>query len=145
VNFETKKDGLRQTQDGLWKLTLTVLPEDMPVELMQAPMGTPYGLAMVKIDYDNPDKPVAEKSEGEKIRTRAVMLCKDSDFQSFSSAVYFNDKDESGAQETIKTTCYINSRSELTTNENAQERFLSLVEDFKAWQLENSYADNLNR
>jgi len=76
--MEVKKDGLRQTQDGIWKLTVTVMPEDMPVELMKAPMGSAYGLAMVPIDYDNPvtqndnvisksEPPINEKSTGHKL------------------------------------------------------------------------------
>ena len=44
MNFEVKKDGLRQMQDGLWKLSLTIMPEDMPMDLLQAPMGTLYNL-----------------------------------------------------------------------------------------------------
>lgn len=40
--FEAKKDGLRQTQDGLWKLGLTVAGDDLPAAVMSAQPGTRF-------------------------------------------------------------------------------------------------------
>lgn len=53
--FEAKKDGLRQTQDGLWKLTLTVLPHDMPAWLLSAPMGQLIGASGLHEIHDHAD------------------------------------------------------------------------------------------
>lgn len=50
ATFEAKKDGLRQTQDGLWKLTLTVI--DLPSWLLTASMGTRLQVAVVEIADD---------------------------------------------------------------------------------------------
>lgn len=57
VHCEAKKDGLRQTQDGLWRVTFTVSPLDMPASLMAARPGTRYLLALVEIGDD--EQPVA--------------------------------------------------------------------------------------
>ena len=57
-----KKDGLRQCQDGTWKLSLTVHPDDMPTALMTAPMGTCYAVAMVEIGDDG--QPVQQNAKG---------------------------------------------------------------------------------
>jgi len=45
----------------------------------------------------------------------------------------------------IYTFCNIKSRSELTTNRDAQGRFLELMDKFQAWQIEQRYGDNLTR
>jgi hypothetical protein len=158
INFEVKKDGMRQMQDGIWKLSLTVLPEDMPMELLQAPMGTPYGLAMVPIDYDNPEPvtsidigiptdpdtgiTVSEKSEGDKIRVRAVMLCKDAEFQKY---LFGNvnpshpGTNETAAKIHITTQCDISSRSELTENKEAQAKFRELDSQFTEWRQQQDF------
>jgi len=62
--MEVKKDGLRQTQDGIWKLTLTVHPNDMTNAILQAPMGTRYMAAMVAVgDDEQPVPEAASKAE----------------------------------------------------------------------------------
>jgi len=170
LNMEVKKDALRQTQDGIWKLTVTVHPSDMPVDLMIAPMGTRYGLAMVVIEDEqcannaqsssskssnssvsaNNAHTQNEKSEGDKIRIRAVILCKDDLFRNYlRSIIYVTAKDEDGLYDTCKDfilrQCDIESRSELTTNKEAQEKFRQLDQKFKDWQFEQKYPDNLTR
>lgn len=59
TGIEVKKDGLRQCQDGTWKLSLTVHPNDMPTSLMSAAMGTRYMAALVEIGDD--EQPVETK------------------------------------------------------------------------------------
>ncbi len=111
INMEVKKDGLHQLQSGSWKLTLTVNAEDMSMEIIQAAMGSPYGLAMVPIKYDDTPPNLdhfttseshpnyirtlsedqtkvrrrlgEEKSEGVKIKERACILCKEEKFQEY--------------------------------------------------------------
>jgi len=106
------------------------------------------------------DSLTAEKSEGDKLRVRAVLLCKDKYFQEFS----WNEADLNGfninlssspedvarspedvARNYIYRLCNIKSRSELTTNLDAQKLFRDLDRKFNDWQFENRYADNLER
>lgn len=54
---EAKKHALRQQQDGCWIMTLRVHQNDMPAEIMKAPMGTRYQLALVEIGDDEQPLP----------------------------------------------------------------------------------------
>lgn len=151
---EVKKDALRQTQSGEWKATFTLLPSDMPPELLQAPMGSRYYVVFVDADaYDEREgrvKPEPEQSEGEKLRTRAVLLCRDKIFQEYASyCINIPDAVASKTEHTAKGflcyTCGIISRSELATDQEAQIRFRELLNNFYQWKLENQYSDNLER
>lgn len=90
-----------------------------------------------------------EKSEGENLRTRAVLLCKDSEFQEYTKQTCWSlsgvSATEECASEHLKSFCGINSRSELATNIEAQSKFKELLEKYKDWQFENNYSDNINR
>lgn len=74
--MEVKKHGLRQMQDGHWVITFSLHPDDAPSSLLTDPMGTRYGLALVKMEEVEEEQP--------KIVTRAVMLCKDPAFQKYA-------------------------------------------------------------
>ena len=85
--IEVKKDGLRQVQDGTWKLSLTIHPNDVPTALLTAPMGTRYGMALVEIADDETRTPVADKSARKPATTRAEKarrLCGVPSFQWFA-------------------------------------------------------------
>lgn len=91
------------------------------------------------------------KSEGEKLRIRACCLCKDNEFQKWLveldiDSFYSNWKDmEQFSREYICTQCQITSRSELTTDYVAQEKFKLLDQLFKNWQNEQRWKDNLDK
>ena len=163
INMEVKKDGLQQLQSGSWKLTLTVNAEDMSMEIMQAPMGTPYGLAMVPIQYDdtppnldhftsykensNATTKVAEKTEGDKLRERACILCKEKDFQTYVNQIGAYGYNEAGARLFIYVECEIESRKTLVTCEAAQVLFKNMDRQYKEWlnPIEDQYKDNLEQ
>ena len=91
--FEAKKDSLRQTQDSLWKLGLTVA--DLPRDVAMAPAGTRYfivALPPLEEIADRPASPPAEQaapprermqqdkpeqSDADRAVTRAAILCND--------------------------------------------------------------------
>ena len=107
LSVEAKKDSLRQTQDGLWKITFTVSPTDMPAALMAARPGTRYMLALVEIGDDEepvtsgplaatpaastqppeetPKAPAKQRPAGaasqDKVVARAAILCGEPEFQ----------------------------------------------------------------
>lgn len=95
------------------------------------------------------EKITGEPTEGERLRTRAVMLCNDDIFQGYcisfggSSAVIPTRQD--GCATYIRYYCGIESRAEIATNINAQNKFKQLLAEFKAWKLSEQYADNLSR
>lgn len=117
--------------------------------------NTYVGIALLdKQIYHKP--PVAGKSdiqqtEGEKLRTRAGILCGDRQFQEFASG---NIAREFGtittdmrqqALDIIYGFCEIESRTELVDNIDAQHNFKMLLKKFDAWKVSQQYADNLSR
>lgn len=136
LRMEVKKDGLRQTQDGTWKLSLTVHPNDMSVALMQADMGTRFMCAMAQIGDD--EQPVERKPKTHSRTKAAVMACKDVEFQKWVAprAGYVmeelsTERREHWAKQAVYTLCKIGSRSELDTNPEAGKRWDNLWEQFK--------------
>lgn len=135
---------------------VVVLEVEIPEELFQdaiSKLGMPIGGESKPVAIALLDKSVVKESftgeptEGEKLRTRAVMLCKERGFQIFCESldkniIVFN---ENHAREFLINYCNIKSRSELATNIEAQNKFKELLESYKAWQFEQQYGDNLNR
>ena len=52
LQIEAKKHALRQQQDGCWILTMKIHQNDMPSEIMKAPMGARYVVALVEVGDD---------------------------------------------------------------------------------------------
>ncbi len=160
--IEVKKDSLRQTQNGDIKIGFVIQHLDMPDYLFSDVMGKRYYVVFVDADaYDEqngiteqkeivPNSPgTKEQTEGEKLRTRAVMLCKDAKFQEYmNTAVPSSVKGLPSETEVawwIKGVCNIKSRSELVYNIDAQLKFRELLHRYKDWQFENNYSENLSR
>lgn len=81
---EAKKDSLRQNQDGTWKLVLTVAPDGLPGQIMQAMPGTRYQCAFVEVDDNEEPVPPERKRRHFDEMSRAEqagMLCNDTKFQ----------------------------------------------------------------
>lgn len=118
--IEVKKDGLRQMQDGTWKLSLTVHPEDMPTSLMTAQMGTRYGMALVEINDD--ETPVAapeprERRDWHELSPvqQAGIRCGDPGFRKWLFGGNFTGTPDAGAIR-LRQILDIASRKELDTN-----------------------------
>tara|TARA_R110000824_G_scaffold149861_3_gene320250 strand:+ start:168 stop:620 length:453 start_codon:yes stop_codon:yes gene_type:complete len=74
----------------------------------------------------------AEKTPGERARIKAVMLCKDDDFQKWINRNHFETpRTEVGARMWICSVCGIESRSEIATNPEALKAFEAIETDFK--------------
>lgn len=126
--IEVKKDGLRQMQDGTWKLSLTVHPNDMPTSLMTAPMGTRYGMALVEIGDDEQPvpsttsrKPLEQKAETSKHRKpagtraeKARRMCGVATFQQFLGTTGYE-----MTSDFVKQKCGVTSKSTIDADKNA--------------------------
>lgn len=131
-------------------------PEEQALHVLNT-LGSPIGgnskpvaVALLNSEIDrvsySPGE-TREQTQGEKLRTRAVLLCKDRDFQIFLESfdrniIIFN---ENAARTFLIDYCNISSRSELTIKIEAQNKFKELLEKYKDWQVEQQYADNLER
>ena len=136
VNFEAKKHELRQLQDGHWKITLTIHPNDMPDEMMKAAMGTRYMIAAVEIGDD--EAPVVKESrkwEDLKPSQQAGIRCNEQAFSRFLMESYgpreFIDEDPALF---VRDYCSIESRSELDSDEDARAAWSLLEHNFQVWR-----------
>lgn len=161
--IECKKDSLRQCQDGITKVGFTIQHDDIPDYLAAAALGKRYYLVLIDADYYDENNPtvkekltvqndkelsINEKSVGERLMQRACILCKDKEFERYlCGCIYITDKDDiyDCCKKFIYKQCDIDSRAELTTNKEAQEKFKELDEKFKDWKFKNNYDDNLSR
>lgn len=89
--IEVKKDACRQTQDGTWKLTLTLHPDDLDTAMLRAPPGTRYYVEFAEAeteDFDtaairakDPPQAVAPGVYGKSYAQEAGALCANERFQ----------------------------------------------------------------
>jgi len=119
LQFEARKVSLKQDRTG-YVLTLSLHPDEIPVELLRDFVGARYGCALVRIQDDESPTQYSNRVQ------QAGMLCKREDFQDFLGVV---GEDDAAAE--LCERCGISSRSELNGNEDAQMAFDSLVLEFK--------------
>jgi len=110
---------LKQDRTG-YVLTLSLHPDEIPVELLRDFVGSRYGCALVRIQDDESPTQYSNRVQ------QAGMLCKREDFQDFLGVL---GEDDAAAE--LCERCGISSRSELNGNEDAQMAFDSLVLEFR--------------
>ena len=122
-------------QDVITKLGMPVGGQSKPVAVCLLKEGSP----------ERVDSSISQKTEGEKLRTRSVLLCKDEQFQNYAEYTLPSGAYEDCGLSLVYQRCNIKSRSELATNIDAQNKFKQLLENFNQWKLEQKYSDNLDR
>jgi hypothetical protein len=155
IAFECKKDGLRQTQAGTWKVTFTVL--DMDERLTRAFPGTRYQAVLVEIDENEmpvskpPEKetnatplaasskplPEAKRMDWRELQpaAQAGIRCADPVFWKFLSEEYRGAPScAAEAADSVRNICSVKSRSELSSNHLARVLWHQLDEHFQAWK-----------
>ena len=141
LQIEVKKDGLRQMQDGTWKLSLTVHPNDMPTALMTAPMGKVYMAVLAAVGDDGEPEPIEEpkkKRWHEMSRAQqAGIRCGEPAFQgwiqqSVGCEYGRNDLDEDDkAAWAVRGYCGVSSRSYLDSDEQAGRLWDALDAEYR--------------
>ena len=125
-------EALKQDKTG-YILTLSVHPNDVPIELLRDFVGARYQVVMVRIGDD--EQPLnREQSFPDPVKTAGIM-CRDKKFQQFLieiGEVFEGSEDE--VVQWMKDQLGINSRTELRTNEQARNKLYKYQEDFRAWQ-----------
>jgi hypothetical protein len=127
LQFEARKVALKQDRTG-FVLTLSIHPDEIPVELIRDFVGARYACALVRIQDD--ESPTEYNNRVQK----AGMLCRDRGFQVFLyEKKLVNNKDEDSAADAVCEYCSIESRSELNGNAEAQKRFDTLIQEYESW------------
>lgn len=133
---------------------VVVLECEISEELFQqaiATLGMPIGgeskpVAIALLAEQSAQKP---NPEGIKLRTRAVLLCDDFQFQQYCAQSPDFERivnpNPIHAKLFIYHACKIKSRAELATNLDAQSLFVELLSKYETWKSSKIYEDNLNR
>lgn len=131
LQFEARKVALKQDRTG-YVLTLSIHPDDIPVELLRDFVGARYALAMVRIEDDESPRQYTNHVSA------AGMMCRDPAFHQYlMDANNMESCNESDAASMVCTYCQIESRSELNGNELAQSLFDKLQNNFQEWKNKN--------
>lgn len=135
IKFEAKKHGLRQNQDGLFKVSLTVHPNDMLTEFINAPMGQRFAVVLVAIDDDESPKDLAKPKRLFKDLPRsqqAGILCNDNKFINWASEkISFPAGAWPGVEQAIREYCKVDSRSDIDTNDYSSSIWDRLVSRYR--------------
>jgi hypothetical protein len=133
IQFEGVKVAMNQTRSG-FILTLSIHPDDLPMQLTKDFVGARYQVVMVRLNNEN--KPMNRDHEYQRdiVRT-AGMLCRDKLFQKFllEKGQTF-DEGEQIATEWLKEELGIQSRAELKDNRDAARHFTTIQQEFLAWK-----------
>ena len=122
LNFEAVKVSLKQDRTG-FILTLSIHPDDAPVELLRDFVGARYGVAMVRINDDETPVDYTVKKAG--------ILCRTRDFQVWlQDTGHIEKPSEHAAARAVCDICDVSSRSELSGN----TLFKQMVEEYEAWK-----------
>lgn len=133
VNFECKKDALRQVQDGGVKVTFTINPDDMPSSLYADPMGQRYMLALVAL---NDDETPVEREKPKSFAGQAKMMIQDDAFCDWCAMKMgvSTPLDQMEAEKLLKRSCNINSCAELIEGADSTKRFKILQREYLQWK-----------
>jgi hypothetical protein len=137
IPLEIKKDAMRQTQSGDWKITFTVQAADMDQRLTSAAMGTRFQAALVEIGDDEAPK---EQPKGRldwrdvQPAAQAGIRCSESRFRDYLAVEYGFDGDGADdAAETVRGICGVKSRAEFSTNHKARVIWNQLDSQYREW------------
>lgn len=157
LSFEAKKDSMRQTQSGTWKVTFTVQATDVPRSLTEAMPGARYQVVIVEIGDDElPRKPSMtattgdarpqpkDKPAGAKPKRdwrdvppaeQAGIRCEEAAFVHFLREQWPDDWHETqDTADCVRLICGVESRSLLSTNQRARIIWHQLDEQYQAWK-----------
>lgn len=146
LQFESKKDGLSQLQDGSWVLKLKVHPSEIPAALLTAPMGTRFVSVLVEVsDDETPVSPEAQEQRTKPAKDRrswsslppsqqAAIRCTEPAFRKFvSEQTGMRDVSEDDAAAFVRNDCEVHSRAHLDANTAATARWREIDADFQFW------------
>jgi hypothetical protein len=137
IPLEIKKDAMRQTQSGDWKITFTVQAADMDQRLTSAAMGTRFQAALVEInDNEMPVEQPKGKLDWRELQpaAQAGIRCNEPRFWQFlweEQGMSVSDSEE--AADAVRRMCSIQSRAELSTNQKARVFWTQLDEAYRSW------------
>jgi hypothetical protein len=135
IPLEIKKDAMRQTQSGDWKITFTVQAADMDQRLTSAAMGTRFQAALVEIGDDELPKEKG-KLDWRDVQpaAQASIRCAEPRFRDYLAVEHgINTKTAQEAAEAVRNLCGVNSRAMLGVNHRARTLWHQLDSGYREW------------
>lgn len=131
--MEVKKDGLRQMQDGTWKLSLTVHPNDMPTDLMQAEMGKIYMAVLAPVQDNGEPEHEKERKPFDSLprAQQAGMLCQDARFVRWLKDKRPDADPSRTIEQHVRDYCGVPSRSDLDKDHRAANAWDKIVATYR--------------
>lgn len=166
IQFESKLDALRRNQDGTVKLTLTIHPQDFPIQLMSDPMGQRYVCVMVAINEDDtpreipavkmkasletagtspqkaPEEPKNSSGRWEDMpyTQRAGIKCSDEMFWNFLGV-----QNEYEAIQEVYKRCGVTSRRNIIKGTDSGAKFDAMMDNYQEWLSKERYWQGLEQ
>ncbi len=131
LQFEAIKIAFGQDKNGMI-LKLSIHPNDVPQDLMIAPVGSRYMIVAVLLN--DQDQPVVgpTKQAADAVIASAGALCRNERFQQWMHHTGKSpDISEEGAIAGIRKFCLIKSRAEFKDSPAARRMFLKLRDEFE--------------
>jgi len=130
--FECSLMGLRKDKNG-WVVLISVHPNDVPSTLLDSALGTRFQTVFFEIGDDEKPVELVEVKEGKRLLAEAGELCRKHGFQEFiiSNDVEVEGDPEAIAADFLRRTLGIESRSEIATDREVQEKYKALVEAYR--------------
>ncbi|MEY3104576.1 MAG: hypothetical protein RJA72_608 [Pseudomonadota bacterium] len=132
-NFEGVKVALKQDKTG-YVLTLSIHPDDVPVEILRDFVGARYQVVMVRLNGD--EQPMDRDNElGFDPVQLAGILCRELSFMEYLFVENFIDvASEEAATEWLRKQLGVQSRTQLRGNKPAAQRLRQINEAYKEWK-----------
>lgn len=131
MKFEAIKTSMRQDGKGTY-LTLTIHPDEVPIDLLSSRPGTRFMVGMVQVDDHDQTVKGRDMDEGDRAVQSAGMLCRNLKFQKWMvhNGLSFGIS-EFECVAGLKAHCGVTSRSEFKDNRDARKAFIELRESFE--------------
>lgn len=170
-HFEAKLHAYRRTQEGA-VISFVIHPDEIKkiTDLSASPFGSRYVIGYAEIGDDEKPIEVAASSNGKtpdfesgnsrsnrdaatkpkrkfselSLPEQAGIRCADSQFSSF---LYFIKPKWGGldAAQVVRRMCEVTSRSELSTNQEAAEKWRALESSYQNWLTTQQYSESVRR
>lgn len=137
IQFEGVKVALKQDKTG-YVLTLSMHPDDVPIELLRDFVGARYQVVMVRLDGHEAPIDRQEEFASDRAMRIAGMLCRDTKFWEYLfSKSDISTKDYESATQWLRFYLDLESRAQLKTNIEAQNKLDALYREYTAWKQTN--------
>lgn len=133
IQFEGVKVALKQDKTG-YVLTLSMHPDDIPMDLIKDFVGARYQVVMVRIDQDEQPMDKEEEFAGDRAIRIAGMLGRDTAFWKFlHSSEQIDKADYETVTSWMRNYLNLESRKDLKTNVEAQKLLDKIYREYTQW------------